>query len=102
MKKLTLGTQEVVVQELKVRHLRDIQKLLASPEISTMSMPEVLEKHIIPLCVQGVGCDDLTVSEAMQVWEAFKEVNKSFLKIMSAVLETSNGNALALRELFLS
>ena len=75
---------EVSVRELRVKDIRQLQALLSKGDETPVI--DLIEKHLLPKCVVGLDSfDELTVSEAMQLWEAFKEANQSFLKIILAL-----------------
>lgn len=89
MKVINISGQEVTVNEMKVKDVRKLQKLVGD-EKSEMSVFELVEKHILPSCVQGLkDIDELSISDAVKLWEAFKEVNQSFLQI-ARTLQSGN------------
>lgn len=84
MKKIMLNGSEIIVSELKVKDIRKLQKLASSNE--ELPVLDIIEKNILPCCVQGIrDIDELTISEARELWDTFKEVNKSFLEIIAAL-----------------
>ena len=85
-KLVKIGGQDISVYELRVKDIKALQDVITkNPD--GLSPLDMAEKILLPVCVPDIKCiDDLSIDDVMLLWDAFKEINNSFLKILKAAM----------------
>jgi len=75
--------KEFIVKELTMKEIISLMSEDILDDLTMETMQQKFSNILLPMCsnIEFVDLEDMAPSELMQIWEKFKEANKSFFEL---------------------